>query len=71
MDWSGIAALVVALSGLGATASGIVLAFRHDASQGRFQVDAQSNNETSKSLPPNSPKPGESVATGMDDVCIS
>lgn len=64
MDLNGAAALVVALSGLCATCSGIVIAFRVAALQRVTGLEGAKAQVNVNMLPPESPKPGDSVAIG-------
>jgi hypothetical protein len=71
MDLLGVAAVIAALSGLVVAATGMVVALRVVAPVGEPGSKVKVFKRRSRSLPPDSPKPGESVALGTGDLLIS
>lgn len=71
MDLFGIAAVIAAVSGLVVSLTAMVVAFRVVAPVGEPGDKGKRRQSRSRALPPDSPKPGESVALGTGDLLIS
>jgi hypothetical protein len=70
VDFQGIAAVIVALTGLVAAIAHIVRGPKLARSQGEVTGNVQGLLAKSKSLPPNPPNPGGSVALGTNPRII-
>lgn len=71
MDATGAAAVISAVSGLAASLSGIVLAFRVARPPGQVRSEVKTRKSRSRPLPPSRPNPGRLVALGALGLGVS